>query len=107
MSKRLAETVCDAAAQAIPGMGIVSLRLLMPANDESFAVRKAPPIDANGNQPRWRYLGPNDARRLFVAAVEYSTNPGHHVFHAAGDVEARWFPCTKAKEQMGWSPRGE
>ncbi|MCX5660497.1 MAG: NAD(P)-dependent oxidoreductase [Planctomycetota bacterium] len=108
VSKRLGENLCDMAVHQTPWLGIVSLRLMMPTDAETFANRPpAPYIDKLGREQRWCYMGPKDTSRLFLAAIDYSVNPGHHVFHGTGEVEPRWFPCKKANELMGWHARGE
>lgn len=108
VSKRLGETVCDMAVQARPDMGIVSLRLMMPADEHTFANRgPVPYVDRRGREQHWCYMGPKDTARLFLAAIDYSANPGHHVFQATGEVEPRWYPCTKANELLGWRAMGE
>ena len=108
ISKRIGEFLCDSAVQARPKTGIVSLRLMHPADEATFAAQPPPPYyDAKGFETHWRLMGPKDARRLFLAAVDYTINPGHHVFHATGEVDPKWFPANEAAEKLGWRARGE
>jgi UDP-glucose 4-epimerase len=108
MSKRLGESICEAAVQHRPYTGIVSLRLMHPATEESFRTEpRGWHVDLKGRVAHACLMGPNDTRRLFVAAVEYTINPGHHIFQATGEVDGEWFPYTKAAEKMGWRPRGD
>jgi len=107
ISKRLGETLCQAASQHCPDMGIVSLRLMRPVNAAEYRPRRRPwAVDTQGRPHHWIVMGPEDTRRLFVAALDYTMNPGHHIFHASGDLENAWFPNTRATQTMGWKPQG-
>lgn len=108
ISKRLGESICEAVVQRRKYVGIVSLRLMHPADEDTFRDRpRGPMLDAKGRVQHWCYLGPKDTGRLFVAAVEYTIHPGHHVFQTTGLAGAEWFPHTKAAEKLGWVPREE
>lgn len=107
MSKRLGEAICEAAAGANPGTGIVSLRMMHPVGEEAYRNRPKQPIrDAAGREMHAFVMGPQDTGRLFAAAIEYTKKPGHHTFQASGDLNNRWFPNTKAERELGWKPRG-
>lgn len=103
MSKRLAERLCEAAADRWIDATIIALRLIMPQNDAQFKrLRQTDPC-TNGAA---LFLGPMDVRRLFLAAVQCST-PGAHIVQATGDVEGDKMPNEKARAVLGWQPRGE
>lgn len=107
LSKRLGETICGAAAQRCPEMGLVSLRLMHPVDAQNYRPRRRPwARDERGLEYHLYLMGPIDTGRLFLAALDYAGNPGHHVFQASGDLENEWFPNTRATQAMGWRPEG-
>lgn len=107
VSKRLGETLCQAAVQRCPDLGIVSLRLMRPVNAENYRPRRWPwAKDERGRDHHWFVMGPGDTQRVFLAALDYTINPGHHVFNASGDLEDAWFPNARATQAMGWKPQG-
>ncbi len=101
-SKRVGEFICQSAQQEYPGSTITALRLVMPRNEADW--------------PRFRYnpqaernscgIGPNDLRRLYLAALRYD-KPGFHRVQATGDMEGRFFPNTRVYELFGWKPQNE
>ena len=53
-----------------------------------------------------RALASRGTRRLFLAAVALD-RPGCHVVNTCGEVDGKMFDLTKARELLGWAPRGE
>lgn len=104
LSKRLAEYIHAAAAQECPEGTFISLRMNYPRNEEDFKG------DYTWNSAKGIEnicgTGPEDTRRLMVAALNFKT-PGHHIFQTTGDLEDIRFPNTKARELLGWSPEGK
>jgi nucleoside-diphosphate-sugar epimerase len=97
VSKRLGEAIGEMAAAAEPSASILALRLMLPRNDEDW------------RRPTTLHLapmGPNDTRRLFLAALAFD-RPGWHVVQTSGDLEGKLFPNDCARELLGWEPRGE
>lgn len=101
MSKRLAEHLCLAAAQHCPDAVVIVLRLLNPRNEEKFEK----PLDDDQGRILC-CMGPNDLRRLFLAALGCD-RPGGHVVQTSGDVEGHSYPNTRAGDLLGWQPRGD
>ena len=104
LSKRCSELICRATSDAYPEMTIVALRLFHPSNEERFQRVWAHP-DIRTKKARFA-TGPNDTRRLFLAALALD-RPGCHVVNTCGEVEGKLFDLTKARELLGWAPRGE
>jgi nucleoside-diphosphate-sugar epimerase len=76
ISKRLGETLCQAATQRCPDMGIVSLRLMRPTTAEDYHPRQGPwAKDEQGRDHHWYVMGPKDAGRLFLAALDLHREP--------------------------------
>lgn len=103
MSKRLAEYMHQAAAARYPDGTFLALRFVLPLNEEQFAKLKT---DEKFRQKHDCGLGPNDTRRLIVAALALEQK-GYFVVHTSGDIEGRRFPNTAATELLGWTPRNE
>ncbi len=102
ITKRLGEYVCAAAVDHFPEATIVALRLNAPRNERDW-----PPVVFRPDKPRNSCaLGPNDTRRLFLAAVQ-CTRPGCHVVQASGDLLGRHFPNDRVQELLDWFPRGD
>lgn len=99
LSKRLGEYICSAAAAEFPGTTILSLRLIRPRHEGEWR--------GNEYRPGWKHngwnLGPDDTRRLFLAAVECS-RPGAFFLTVTGDLEQKRFDHRGAKELLGWEP---
>lgn len=124
LSKRLAEQVCYAATQHDPEVSLLALRLVRPTTEEDWAERLAAQAaeenageagaardtatsEQTGRKRRGRGypLGPEDVRRLYLAAVQFDT-PGFHAIQTAGDLEGHDVPWTRAQELIGWKPEG-
>lgn len=100
LSKRLAEQTCLIAAAKYPQATITVLRLMLPRNEADFPSLKYRPGQKNPCA-----LGPNDLRRLFLAALQCD-QPGAHIVQASGDLENLRFPNTCATQLLGWKPQG-
>lgn len=100
MSKRLAEYLGEAWVQRRPEATFVALRLLRPRNEEEWPGYEYDPAWF------WYPIGPNDARRLFLAAVALD-RPGCHIMQASGDLGGEAFPNSRVAHILGWRPVGE
>lgn len=119
MSKRLGEFMGEAWAQLQPDRTFIALRLMWPRNEEDWpgneyrrgrtsiltsdGMRIGMPEGTPG--AAWHPTGPNDLRRLFLAALALE-RPGAYAVQATGDVEGLMFPYTQALELLGWQPQG-
>jgi len=100
VTKRLGEQMCLAGAQQHPDATIVALRLMFPQDEEGWAKR-------DPSKQHWLgALGPQDTRRLFLAAVACN-RPGAHIVQASGDTDGQSFPNTAATELLDWRPLGD
>ena len=97
LSKRLGETLCEAGAQQYTDATIIALRLIRPCNEAQFAAPEA-------HRPRYG-IGPNDLRRLFLAAICCS-KPGAHIVQASGDLTNQDLSNARATKLLGWQPQG-
>ena len=104
LSKRCAEFVCQATSKAYPEMTIVAMRLFHPSSEERFKQVWANP-DVHTTVARFA-TGPKDSRRLFLAALALD-QPGLHLVNTCGEVEPKLFDLSKARDLLGWAPRGE
>jgi 2-alkyl-3-oxoalkanoate reductase len=102
LSKRAGEFVCQAAAQAHPQASILALRLMFPRNESDWPQYRFDP----SKEKKSFAIGPEDVRRLFLAAVGFS-QPGFHVVQATGDVEGQTYSTLEARRLLGWSPQNE
>jgi nucleoside-diphosphate-sugar epimerase len=101
-SKRVGEFICGCASQAHDSASVTAMRLIYPRNEDDW--------------PKFRYdfqkpqnscaTGPNDTRRLFLAAVNFD-KPGFHLLQASGDMENKFYPNNKVKKVLGWLPENE
>lgn len=101
ISKRLGEHLCEAAAQQYPAASLVALRLLQPRSEATF-----PGHEYQRGNPFTYGLGPNDTRRLFLAAIDCNT-PGAHIVQTTGDLEGYAYPHDRVTQLLGWSPQGD
>lgn len=102
LTKGLGEVVCQRAAGVYPEMCIVMPRMIVPHTDEGWAKRMSDP----GLVERSQYaLGPNDTRRLYLAAIRCD-KPGAHGLITTGDVQQVAHGYARAKELLGWQPEG-
>lgn len=115
LTKRLAEDVCHAATQRYPDASILALRLVLPMSDEQWAEREArrqewaAQQEVEGTQGsrrrRSHALGPEDARRLYQAAVRFD-QPGFHPVQTSGDVAGEDISHDRVCKLIGWKPEG-
>lgn len=103
LTKYLGEVICERAARQFPRMCIVALRLMYPRSEKDFPKFRYDPALGAENMSA---LGPNDARRLYLAAVA-CRKPGVHIVQATGDLEQLRYPHTRVQELLGWLPRGD
>ena len=101
-SKRVGEFICSCAAQAHDSACITALRLILPYNETDWAKFR---YDYQKKQNKCG-IGPNDIRRLLIAAVNFD-KPGFHLMQASGDMEGKFFPNRRVNEVLGWLPRNE
>jgi len=103
ISKRLAENLHQAAAQAYPDGVFLCLRFMLPRNEEDFA--KSTPFDPALGLKNSCCMGPNDIRRLMLASLALET-PGCHIVQTTGDLTGVRYPNTRATALLGWAPQG-
>lgn len=103
ISKRLGEVVCQAMVERCPELSVTALRLMLPYSDAQW---EAFHNDDNHMDARKYPLGPKDAQRLYLAAVQFK-RPGFYPVQASGDVAGHDIPHHRAAELLGWTPRGE
>ncbi|MBT9132849.1 MAG: N-acetyl-alpha-D-glucosaminyl-diphospho-ditrans,octacis-undecaprenol 4-epimerase [Firmicutes bacterium] len=102
LSKRVGEFICGCAAQAHDSACIIALRLILPCNENDW-----PKFRYDSQKPRNSCAtGPNDIRRLFLAAVNFD-RPGFHLIQASGDMEGKFYSNKRASEVLGWLPKNE
>ena len=94
LSKRLAESVCQAAAQTYPDVTIVACRMYLPQSEKDWPTNENPFA-----------TGPNDLRRLYLAALTCD-EPGAHILQTTGDLEASRYSHNAVTELLGWAPDG-
>jgi len=99
MTKRLGEFLGEALVHRQPDTTFISLRLMWPWSDEDWPGHEY--LTASHSHP----IGPNDLRRLFLAAIAFR-RPGAYVLQATGDLEGRDTPNTLATKTLGWRPEG-
>jgi len=98
VSKHAGELVMQRAAQHQPDLTFVALRLFAPRTHTDFA--SIPP--AQSHEP---FLGPQDTLSLFQSALACD-HPGFHCVMASGDMVERYYIHRRARDILGWSPRG-
>jgi nucleoside-diphosphate-sugar epimerase len=99
ISKRLGESLCQAAAQQFPLATILALRLCLPQNEADWPAHRYDPTKARNHCD----TGPQDIRRLFLRALELD-HPGCHIVQATGDMSNQRLPNTRVQALLGWSP---
>ncbi len=102
LSKRLGEAICAAAAQECPDATLVALRLIRPQTEAEWPAAAYDPAKEKNTLA----LGPQDTRRLFLAALALD-RPGFHAVQASGDLEDRCLPNRAAHALLGWSPQNK
>ena len=103
ISKRQGEALCHAAAHQYPDATIIVLRMVWPLNEAGWEHQK---VHRPQVQIQHFAQGPNDPRRLYLAALACDA-PGAHIVQTSGDVEGSYCPNTRATELLGWAPRNE
>lgn len=103
LTKILAEEIGRIFARAHPDLSFLALRLVLPCDERQWA---------NGWDSGWQRqkrfkTGPEDLRRLFLAALALQGHHGFDAVHAASDSEGQLLDMTKARELLGWQPRDE
>jgi nucleoside-diphosphate-sugar epimerase len=102
LSKRVGEFICGCAAQAHDSSCVTALRLIMPRNENDW-----PKFKYEFQKPQnYCGTGPDDTRRLFLAAVNFD-KPGFHVLQASGDMEGKFLPNKRVNEVLGWLPENK
>lgn len=99
ISKQAAEFIAQRAAQEYRDGTFIALRLYAPRTDADYATFLA-------NRDDTPYLGPKDTRALIDACLA-CTHPGFHCIMASGDREERLYIHRRARDILGWAPRGE
>ncbi|HWB53028.1 MAG TPA: NAD(P)-dependent oxidoreductase [Tepidisphaeraceae bacterium] len=103
ITKWLGEQVCQILSRNQPKTTFLMLRLILPRQESEWtAAEKFDP----SREKNLCCLGPNDTRRLFLAAVKVR-QPGFHIVHASGDLTGKIIPNTTVKSLLGWEPRNE
>lgn len=99
VSKRLGEALGEMWSERQPSSTFLALRLFWPRNDVDWPGHEFR-LDRRGHP-----LGPNDMRRLFLAALAFS-QPGFYAVQTSGDLIGAHLPNTRATELLGWRPEG-
>jgi nucleoside-diphosphate-sugar epimerase len=98
-TKRLGEALGEMWVQHELSATFLALRLFWPRNDDDWPGNEFHP------ERRGHPLGPNDMRRLFLAAVAF-TQPGFHAVQTSGDLVGAHLPNNRVTELIGWKPEG-
>jgi len=102
LSKRTGEFICSCATQTHASACVTAIRLIMPSNENDWLKNRY-----DFQKPKNSCAtGPNDTRRLFLAAVNFD-KPGFHLMQASGDMEGKFFPNKRVNELFGWLPKNE
>lgn len=104
-SKRLAEMLYVSAAKHYPDGVFLVLRFNLPMNEDVFQNSPRPYDPALGRQNNCA-TGPNDTRRLMLAALACMTK-GCHIVQTSGDLAQVKFSTAKATALLGWKPQGD
>ena len=99
ISKRLGESLGEMWVEQHLSSSFLALRLFWPRNDQDWPGNEFHP------ERRGHPLGPNDMRRLFLAAIAFS-KPGYYAVQTSGDLVGAHLPNTRATEILGWKPEG-
>lgn len=99
ITKRMGEFIGQALVQQNPAATFIGLRLMWPRSDADWPGNEYVP----GKD--WYPIGPNDLRRLFLAALA-CPHPGAHMMQATGDLEGGFVPNDEATRVIGWKPQG-
>lgn len=102
-SKLIGEWICQAAGRQFPEMCIIALRLMYPRSEKDFPAYR---YDMARGRDNMSALGPNDARRLYLAAIS-CRKPGVHIVQATGDLEQLRYLHNRVRDLLGWLPQGD
>jgi len=119
MTKRLGEIIGQTWALQQEERTFVALRLMWPRSDQDWPGNEYKRgrtssltrsghrvgLEGSGQAAAWHPTGPNDLRRLFLAALALE-RPGAFAIQASGDLEGLAFPFTQVKALLGWQPQG-
>lgn len=94
LTKRLGETVCEAAARE-HAMTVTALRLVGPMPDDEWLACEGPRSEV--------MTAASDVAAAFVAALERPVK-GYSAYTITGDHERRYLDWTPAYEDLGWQP---
>jgi nucleoside-diphosphate-sugar epimerase len=103
ITKWLGEQTCQILSLNSPQTTFLMLRLILPRQEHEWT--KEEKFDPNRSDNKCA-IGPNDTRRLFLAAASLR-QPGYHVVHASGDLLGKIIPNDKIKALLGWEPSNE
>ncbi|HEY1685308.1 MAG TPA: NAD(P)-dependent oxidoreductase [Tepidisphaeraceae bacterium] len=103
ITKWLGEQVCDILSRNNPQMTFLMLRLILPRQEYEWTEKEK--FDPS-REKNLCCIGPNDTRRLFLAAAALR-KPGYHIVHASGDMLGKTLPNKGVSELLGWQPRNE
>lgn len=103
ITKWLGEQTCLILSRNSPGTTFLMLRLILPRQEYEWTEEER--FDPNREKNKCS-TGPNDTRRLFLAAAKFR-EPGYHMVHASGDLSGKYFPNNGVKALLGWEPRNE
>ena len=99
VTKHLGELMGQTWAAQQPGAIFLSLRIVVPRTDEEWPGNEYVPGKS------WSSLGPQDLRRLFLAALAFDT-PGAHFVQASGDMGGSVCCHERVFNLLGWQPQG-
>lgn len=103
VSKLLGEQVCGQLALHHPSANVQSIRLMLPRQEHHWTDHYH--YDPASGRTSCA-LGPQDTRRLFMAAVDFRA-AGYYLYQATGDLEDRFRPNTLARQWLRWAPAGQ
>ncbi|GIX08015.1 MAG: hypothetical protein KatS3mg115_2418 [Candidatus Poribacteria bacterium] len=101
LTKRLGEEVCRAFARRHPELSILALRMVLPQTEAQWREHLQ-----RGTRTDFM-TGPNDLRRLYLAALALEGHRGFDAVQACSDLSGRHLNMEKARRLLGWEPRGE
>jgi nucleoside-diphosphate-sugar epimerase len=103
ITKWLGEQTCQILSLNSPQTTFLMLRLILPRQEHEWTAEEK--FDPNRSDNKCA-IGPNDTRRLFLAAAGFR-QPGYHIAHASGDLLGKIMPNDKIKALLGWEPHNE
>ena len=106
MSKRVGEFLCESMWRMFPHTAVLSLRLMLPRNEEDWPKTKKAMNDYPEKYWRSFPLGPESTRQLFLAALRCK-KPGCHIINLTGDAEHKHFDVSLARQLLAWEPQSD